>query len=169
MKQVRWIGVPIAGILAAAGVFSVAAAPLAPAAAGHDASQRGARGTRSREPPAATGPGYADIPVRRVHLCPRRTGPEPSYNATGIRLVRGESGRPPMGISKRVPPLSRGAGRSRFCSGTTQTAHWAWWENVPGSLFEVFKVNAGDQDVRVSNVWHWQHAVRHRRQGSDER
>lgn len=142
MKHTRWIGIPTAAVLAAAGVFSVAAAPLAPAATAMTprsvAHVNAISGTTS-----SNWSGYADI-QSGAYTYVAANWTEPSYKCNGHSPESGAIWAGLDGYFQTSPTVEQG-GTIEICSGTTQTAHWAWWEMYPGSLFEVFKVNVGDK------------------------
>lgn len=141
MKHVRWIGVPIAGALVAAGVLSVAAAPVASVgpmlASGHEAHVRGVTGTSS-----SNWSGYADT----------QTGPytyvaanwtEPSYKCDGHSP---ESAAIWVGLDGYASKTVEQGGTIAVCHGTSQGTHMAWWEMYPtNAVTEVFPVKVGDK------------------------
>lgn len=143
MKRVRWIGVPVAGLLAAAGAFSVAAAPLAPAAPVMTprsvAHVHGISGTRS-----SNWSGYADI-QSGAYTYVAANWTEPSYKCNGHSPESAAIWAGLDGYFTTSPTVEQG-GTIEVCSGTTQTAHWAWWEMYPtNQVTEIFKVKVGDR------------------------
>ncbi len=141
MKHVRWIGVPAAGVLAAVGVLSVAAAPFASAApvlpsvrVGH---LHGVTGTSS-----SNWSGYADT-QSGAYTYVAANWTEPSYKCDGHSP---ESSAVWVGLDGYSSQTVEQGGTIAICRGTKQGTHMAWWEMYPtNAVQEVFAVKVGDK------------------------
>jgi hypothetical protein len=144
MKHVRWIGVPMAGALAAAGVLSVSAAPLppagpvlTPAAMGHVHGGAHVRGTASRN-----WSGYADTQAG-AYTFVEANWTEPSYTCDGNTP---ESSAIWVGLDGYSSQTVEQGGTIVTCKGKTQGSHKAWWEMYPtNAVTPVFSVKIGDK------------------------
>jgi hypothetical protein len=141
MKHVRWIGVPMAGALVAAGVLSVAAAPFASAApvltSVGVAELGGVSGTSS-----SNWSGYADTQTG-AYTYVSANWTEPSYKCDGHSP---ESAAIWVGIDGYASKTVEQGGTIAICHGTKQGTHKAWWEMYPtNAVQEVFSVKVGDK------------------------
>ena len=143
MKHVRWIGVPMAGALVAAGALSVAAAPFAPAApvltSVGVAELGGVSGTSS-----SNWSGYADTQTGGyTYVSAKWT--EPSYRCDGNSPESAAIWVGLDGYFQTSPTVEQG-GTIAICHGRTQGTHMAWWEMYPtNAVTEVFAVKVGDK------------------------
>ncbi len=139
MKHARWFAVPAAGVLAAAGVMSVAAAPFASAA-----SELGSGGVALQVHGASSGnwSGYAD--TQKVgYTFVEANWTEPSYTCDGNSP---ESSAIWVGIDGYSSSTVEQGGTIAICSGKNQGAHEAWWEMYPtNNVQEVFAIKVGDK------------------------
>jgi hypothetical protein len=141
MKHTRWIGIPTVGMLAAAGVLSVAAAPFASAApvltSGGVAQLHGVTGTSSKN-----WSGYADT-QSGAYTYVAANWTEPSYKCDGHSP---ESSAIWVGLDGYSSQTVEQGGTIAICRGTKQGTHMAWWEMYPtNAVQEIFPVKVGDK------------------------
>ena len=139
MKHARWLGVSSAGVLAAGGVLSVAAAPLVSAA---PAQTSGGMAIHGSGVTSSNWSGYADIQSGTYTLV-EANWTEPSYTCDGNSP---ESSAIWVGIDGYSSGTVEQGGTVAICSGKNQGTHEAWWEMYPkNSVQEVFPIKIGDK------------------------
>lgn len=141
MKHVRWIGIPAAAVLVAAGVLTVSAAPFASAApvltSVGVARLDGVTGTSS-----SNWGGYADTQTG-AYTYVSANWTEPSYKCDGHSP---KSAAIWVGIDGYASKTVEQGGTIAICHGTKQGTHKAWWEMYPtNAVQEVFSVKVGDK------------------------
>jgi peptidase A4-like protein len=134
MKHGRWLG------LAAAGVFSVAAAPVAAAA---PALTSGGVALHIHGATSGNWSGYVDTAVTNPYTFLEANWTEPKYTCDGNSP---ESWAVWVGLDGWSDQTVEQGGTIAICSGKNQGTHYAWWEMYPhNSVQEIFPVKVGDK------------------------
>jgi hypothetical protein len=134
MQHGRWLGI------AAAGVFSVAAAPVAAAA---PALTSGGVALHVHGATSGNWSGYADIAVSKPYTFVEANWTEPKYTCDGNSP---ESSAVWVGLEGYGDQTVEQGGTIAICSGKNQGTHYAWWEMYPhNSVQEIFPVKVGDK------------------------
>jgi hypothetical protein len=135
MKHGRWLGI------AAAGVFSVAAAPVAAAA---PALTSGGVMTHIHGATSTNWSGYVDTAIKKKpYTFVEANWTEPKYTCDGNSP---EASAVWVGLDGDGSQTVEQGGTIAICSGKSQGTHYAWWEMYPhNSVQEVFPVKVGDK------------------------
>jgi hypothetical protein len=135
MRHARWLGI------AAAGVFSVVAAPLATAA---PAVASGGVAIDIHGATSHNWSGYVDTAIKKKpYTFVEANWTEPSYTCDGNSP---ESSAVWVGLDGDTDGTVEQGGTIAICSGKSQGTHYAWWEIYPAnSVQEIFPVKVGDK------------------------